>query len=98
VGTSISSNGDEALEEDGAFTTECGNRNGNAHNHLYDNHRGYVLCSLTADQWESTYRIMPTVLNDKAEASTLTSFVVEHGSPGAQLATSCEDREPSGDS
>jgi len=97
VGTSISSNGDEGLSEDGAFTTQCGDRNGNVHNHLYDNHRGYVLCEVTADRWESIYRVMPTVLDESAEASTLTSFVVEHGNPGAQVATSCEERTPSGE-
>jgi len=97
VGTSISSNGDEGLSEDGAFTTQCGDRNGNVHNHLYDNHRGYVLCEVTADRWESIYRVMPTVLDENAEASTLTSFVVEHGNPGAQVATSCEERTPSGE-
>ncbi len=97
VGTSISSNGDEGLEEDGAFTTQCGNRNGNIHNHFFDNHRGYVLCNLTAERWESTYRVMPTVKDEHAEASTLTSFVVEYGKPGAQLATSCEPCTPSGE-
>ncbi|MDQ3655128.1 MAG: alkaline phosphatase D family protein, partial [Chloroflexota bacterium] len=97
VGTSISSNGDEGLSEDGAFTTQCGDRNGNVHNHLYDNHRGYVLCEVTAERWESTFRIVPTVLDENAEASTLTSFVVEHGKPGAQAATSCEVRTPSGE-
>ncbi len=96
VGTSISSNGDEALEEDGGFTTQCGNRNGNAHNHLYDNHRGYVLCDLTADTWESTYRVMPNVSDPDAEASTLVSFAVEHARPGAQVASGCTPEEPSG--
>lgn len=94
VGTSISSNGDEALEEAGGFTTECGNRNGNAHNHLFDNHRGYVLCGLTADTWESTYRVMPTVKDPDTQASTLVSFVVEHGKPGAQVSTSCSAEQP----
>lgn len=97
VGTSISTNGDEPLEEDGGFTTECGDRNGNIHNHLYDNHRGYVLCTLDGDRWESTYRIMPTVRDEQAQASTLASFVVERGKPGAQLATSCEPHIPSGE-
>ena len=96
VGTSISSEGDEPLFEDGGFTTECGNRNGNAHNYLYDNHRGYALCDLTADRWETTYRIVPTVRDPNAEVSTLTAFVVEHGRPGAQLSQACTDREPSG--
>lgn len=96
VGTSISSNGDEALEEDGGVTTECGDRNGNRHNHLYDNHRGYVLCDLTAETWESTYRIMPNVSDPDAVASTLVSFAVEHGRPGAQVATSCTPDRPAG--
>jgi alkaline phosphatase D len=84
VGTSISSNGDEPLEDDGAFTTELGNRNGNPHNHLFDNHRGYVLCEMTPDQWRSDYRVLPNVSDPDATASTLASFVVEHDRPGAQ--------------
>ncbi|HYI25937.1 MAG TPA: alkaline phosphatase D family protein, partial [Thermomicrobiales bacterium] len=97
VGTSISSNGDEGLVEDGAFTTECGNRNGNAHNHLFDNHRGYVLCDLTPETWESTYRIVSTVTNPGGKVSTLTSFVVEQANPGAQINATCTDRTPSGE-
>ena len=87
VGTSISSNGDEPLREDGAFTTQCGNLNGNPHNHLYDNHRGHVLCELTPERWETTYRVLPTVEDPEAVAKTLTTFVVEHGRPGAQQAS-----------
>ena len=89
VGTSISSNGDEPLEEDGGFTTECGQRNGNPHNHLFDNHRGYVLCTVTPDQWQATYRVLPNVSEPDAEAFTLTSFVVEHDRPGAQSDATC---------
>ncbi len=96
VGTSISSNGDDPVADEGGFTTECGRRNGNVHNHLYDNHRGYVLCEVTAERWESTYRIMSTVLDESAEATTLASLVIEHGRPGAQAATSCEERTPGG--
>ncbi len=96
VGTSISSGGEEARAGGGGYTTECGNRNGNSHNHLYDNHRGYVLCHLTADRWESVYRVMPNVVDEHAEASTLASFVVEHGNPGAQVVTGCEVPAPDG--
>ncbi len=96
VGTSISSNDDDPVAEEDGFTTECGGRNGNVHNHLYDNHRGYVLCEVTAERWESTFRIVPTVLDEEAEALTLASFVVEHGRPGAQVATSCEEQTPGG--
>lgn len=94
VGTSISSGGDTPLATDGRFTTECGNRNGNAHNHLFDNHRGYVLCTVTPDRWEAAYRVLPTVTDPDATASTLTSFVVEHGHPGAQLAGNCLNAAP----
>jgi alkaline phosphatase D len=96
VGTSISSNGDDPVEEEGGFTTECGDRNGNPHNHFFDNHRGYVVCDVTPDRWETTYRILPSVLDETAEATTLTSYVVEHGRPGAQVATGCEPRTPAG--
>lgn len=89
VGTSISSGGDVPLKEDGGFTTECGNWLGNPHNHLFDNHRGYVLCAITADQMLTTYRVMSSVEDPKAPASTLTSFVVEHGRPGAQADQMC---------
>lgn len=94
VGTSISSGGDTPIAKDGGFTTECGSRNGNAHNHLFDNHRGYVLCTVTPDRWLADYRILPTVKDPNATASTLTSFVVEHGSPGAQLAGECVNFTP----
>ncbi|HWV36012.1 MAG TPA: alkaline phosphatase D family protein [Thermomicrobiales bacterium] len=89
VGTSISSNGDQALKKAGHFTTSCGNLRGNTHNHLYDNHRGYVLCDVTPDQWTATYRVMPTVEDPDAEGFTLTSFVVENGRPGAQTDATC---------
>lgn len=93
VGTSISTNGDRALEEDGTFTTHCGNWRGNPHNLLYDNHRGYVLCDVKAEQWTAEYRVMPTVMDPEAEATILTRFVVEQGNPGAQQATECVESE-----
>lgn len=89
VGTSISSEGDTPIDEDGGFTTKCGNRNGNAHNHLFDNRRRYVVCRVTPDRWQAGYRILPPVKDSDATASTLTSFVVEYGHPGAQLAGDC---------
>jgi alkaline phosphatase D len=89
VGTSISSNGDEPLEKKGHFSTQCGNLRGNAHNHLYDNHRGYVLCEVTPTEWRADYRVMENVSDPDAAAKTLTSFVVEDGKPGAQQAAEC---------
>jgi alkaline phosphatase D len=90
VGTSISSGGDSPLEDDGGFTTECGHRNGNAHNHLFDNHRGYVLCDIDAGSWRAEYRVVETVTEDRDGAAPLVSFVVEHGAPGATVDGSCE--------
>lgn len=91
IGTSIATNGDEALGGGGEFTTLCGGWNGNPHNHLYDNHRGYVLCEMTADQWRTDYRVMPTIRDASAEASTLVSYVIDHGNPGVQQASGCEE-------
>lgn len=91
VGTSISSNGDEPLEEDGGFTTHCGRHNGNPHNHLYDNHRGYVLCEVTPDEWRADYRVVSSVTTQDATAGTLASFTVERGYPGISDASSCDD-------
>ena len=96
VGTSISSNGDEPLKEDGGFTTICGALRGNVHNHLFDNHRGYVLCDLTPDQWKATYRVMPTVEDPDAVATTLTSFVVAYDQPGAQTDQACVPEDQGG--
>jgi alkaline phosphatase D len=89
VGTSIASNGDEPLTDNGGFTTTCGEHNGNPHNRLYDDHRGYVLMEATADGLTATYRVVSTVEEPDGEVSTLTSFMVEHGQPGAQVDQSC---------
>ncbi|HLU35128.1 MAG TPA: alkaline phosphatase D family protein [Thermomicrobiales bacterium] len=94
VGTSIASNGDTPLKENGGFTTVCGEHNGNPHNHLYDNHRGYVLMDVTPDGLHSTYRVVSTVEQPDGEISTLASFMVEHGAPGAQADETCEPMRP----
>src|SRR4249920_2963398 len=36
--------------------------------------------------WIADYRVVPTILDDQAEAFTLRSFVVQNGEPGAILA------------
>ena len=94
VGTSISSNGDTPLIEDGGFTTECGNRNGNPHNHLFDNHRGYVLCDLTTESYRAEYRVVSTVFEETDGATPLVSFLVDQGQPGAQVDGSCVPAGP----
>ncbi|MEJ7901556.1 MAG: hypothetical protein WKF63_06885, partial [Thermomicrobiales bacterium] len=85
---------DIPLIEDGGFTTECGNRNGNAHNHLFDNHRGYVLCNITANTYRAEYRVASSVYEPDATVSPLVSFVVEHARGGAQLDGSCTPAGP----
>jgi alkaline phosphatase D len=89
VGTSLTSEGDEPLDKDGQFTTVCGDFNGNPHNHLYDNHRGYVLCTVDQETWHADYRVLPTVKDPNAHASTLISFAVEWAEPGAQVDGAC---------
>lgn len=48
--------------------------------------RGYVRCQLTRDRWQTDYRIVSTISEPEATISTLASFVVEDGQPGAQPA------------
>jgi alkaline phosphatase D len=79
IGTSISSGGDRTL------TTVFENPN-NPHLRLQDNHHGYVRCVVKPDVWQSDYRVVPAVTSpDDGGISTLASFVVENGRPGAQL-------------
>jgi alkaline phosphatase D len=44
-----------------------------------------VRCTLAQDAWTSEYRIVDTVTRRGATASTLATFAVEDGRPGAQL-------------
>lgn len=46
--------------------------------------RGYVRCNLTRQRWQSDYRVVSTILEPNARISTLASFVVEDGRPGAE--------------
>jgi alkaline phosphatase D len=48
--------------------------------------RGYVRCDLNRDRWQSDYRVVSTIREPQATISTLASFVVENGTPGAQRA------------
>jgi alkaline phosphatase D len=56
----------------------------NPHTKFFDAaFRGYVRCNLTYDSWQSDYRVVSTILDPNASISTLASFVVENGQPGA---------------
>lgn len=62
----------------------------NPHTKFFDGaNRGYARCYLSQDRWQTDFRIVPTeptgrVLVDEAEASTLASYAVENGRPGAE--------------
>jgi alkaline phosphatase D len=57
----------------------------NPHTKFFDGaFRGYVRCKLTRDRWQSDYRVVSTILDPNATISTLASFVVENGQPGAE--------------
>jgi alkaline phosphatase D len=45
--------------------------------------RGYVRCELTHQQWRTDFRVVETILTDSAPTTTLASFVVLNGRPGA---------------
>jgi alkaline phosphatase D len=82
VCTSISSGGD------GADSTPAGQRAlaENPHMRFYNNQRGYVSCRITADRWQSEYKVLPQVTLPGAEVSTRARWIVERGRGGAQSA------------
>ena len=80
IGTSVSSGGDRNI------TTTFGGNENNPHFRFFDNHHGYVRCTLTPELWQADFRTVPTVLTPDAPVSTLASFVVEQGHAGAQEA------------
>jgi alkaline phosphatase D len=79
VGTSISSGGD------GADTNATVQRQlpENPHIKFHNARRGYVLCNITREQWQTDYRIVAAVTRPDEPISTRASFVVENGAPGA---------------
>lgn len=82
VGTSISSDFPSILIP---FATAA--LSDNPHTKFFDGaFRGYVRCHLTRKQWQSDYRVVSSILDPNAPTSTLASFVVENGQPGAQRA------------
>ncbi len=88
VGTSISSGGDRPRERNGGqWTTVYNDPEGlNDHQRFYDTHRGYVRCTLTPEQWKADFRVIETTQSPTSPVSTVASFVVEDGEPGAKRA------------
>ncbi|ABA21870.1 Alkaline phosphatase [Trichormus variabilis ATCC 29413] len=59
----------------------------NPHTKFFDGaYRGYVRCQLTRERWQTDYRVVSSILEENASISTLASFVVENGQPGAKTA------------
>lgn len=61
----------------------------NPHTKFFDGaNRGYVRCRVNQAQWQTDFRVVPTLPNgqvvvDNAEATTKASYIVEAGRPGA---------------
>jgi alkaline phosphatase D len=75
VGTSITSNGDgsDINSNTPKILAE------NPHIKFFNNHRGYVRCTLTQDTWQTDYMVVPYVSRPGAPISKRASFVVEDG-------------------
>jgi alkaline phosphatase D len=80
VGTSISSGGDGTAEP--PYLDLLMSRNPGLK--YFNAQRGYVLCTVTPDEWRSDYRIAEKVTSPGADVSSKASFVVEAGKPGAR--------------
>ncbi len=77
VGTSISSNCSWAPAVAQAVDV-------NPHVKFFDgDRRGYVRCTVTPEAWRSDYQVVAAANDPSAPATTLTSWVVEAGRPGA---------------
>jgi alkaline phosphatase D len=79
IGTSISSNFPEQVVPLVQFAL-----GDNPHTKYFEGlHRGYVRCTVTPELWRTDFRGVDSILTDQAGISTLASFVVEDGRPGA---------------
>jgi alkaline phosphatase D len=79
--TSISTNGDPRPPVSTIYDIPF-----NPHIRFRNNNRGYVRCTLTPESWTSEFRIVDTVVRRPATASTLATFAIENGRPGALIA------------
>jgi alkaline phosphatase D len=81
IGTSISSEGDKP------FNTTYGGDPNNPHILFEDFHRGYVRVLLEPGLWTNEFRVVDTVSrSENVQTTTLATFVVENGKPGAVTA------------
>src|SRR2546430_8615229 len=81
LGTSISSDGDPFVEQT-QFTPPAKN----PQLKFFDNHRGYVRCTLEPGRLTADFRAVSTVRVPKATVSTTASFAIDDGGQGANRA------------
>ena len=81
LGTSISSDGDPFVEQT-LFTPPAKN----PQLRFFDNHRGYVRCTLERTRLTADFRAVSTVRQPTATVSTTATFVVDDSVPGAHRA------------
>ncbi|MFT3926464.1 MAG: hypothetical protein QM778_28220 [Myxococcales bacterium] len=46
---------------------------------------GYLVCEVTPGLWSTEYRAVSSIATAEAPVSTIATFVVEAGKPGAQV-------------
>ncbi len=78
LGTSISSDGDAFIP-----ATQFDGSSKNPQLHFFDNHRGYVRCSVERARLTADFRSVSTVREPTASVSTIATFVIDDGTPGA---------------
>ena len=81
LGTSISSEGDPATP---STTFDASPKNPQLR--FFDNHRGYVRCTVERSRLTADFRAVSTVTQPSATVSTLASYVVDDGKPGVHRA------------
>jgi alkaline phosphatase D len=81
LGTSISSEGDPLSPQ-----TQFDPSAKNPQLRFFDNHRGYIRCTLARDRLTADFRAVSTVTAPAATVSTIATFVVDDGKPGAHRA------------
>jgi len=79
--TSISSEGDPFVPQT-QFTPPAKN----PQLRFFDNHRGYVRCTLERNRLAADFRAVSTVQKPTATVSTTATFLVDDGKPGARRA------------
>lgn len=82
VTTSISSGGDGADRRTNADRILAGN----PFLKFSGDRRGYTLCDVTADRWESSFRIVRSVTTPDAPVDTLAKAVIAAGEPALTIA------------